>query len=1495
MKTRTSSKIRIPLGRIIMLIALLLLRSVAAAHTVGALPYRQGTVRLSEAQVAGHAYNAGHRGYGLVVSIAIARAESNWYVDAVGDNGSSNDLGLWQVNDYFWTTAIGSSGQGTYDADRLFNLSLYTSSNVAAYNAGAAFSISTNGTNWHPWATYYTIGQYNVLNHRGAGPYKDYIASARTAASALDASVVRGSGDAIEATSAVNVRNAAGGTTVNGQAPAGTRGTITGTIAHAQIGGTGRWYHWWQVSFDNGLTGWTVEDFIKRTGQGGGGTPPSKPTNPFPANGAPIASANATLTWGNGGGATSYRVYFGTDSTPDSGEDEGTRVNTSFTTPALMPGATYYWKINSINANGETAGDVWNFTVASQDVTITNVVPDTNPVTAGNSLTLVYFANSPSAQTGILYGASIYPAGQLAGRIDDPANDASGSIPSGQFAAGRQFRIPATAASGLWDVEVAIWKDLNGNLTIDAADTRIGYLKVNSALTIQAPDTTRPTISAFSVTPANVNLGGSFTASFTVGEEAGGSGLKHVVLRRTSGDGSANDTGWQDIETKAVTGTGNVNGTFAADTPPAGTYWYGMAVYDNAGNSRDERAAGLGPVQRTVSVVQTVAIPAISPDGGSHVGSVNVSITCPTAGATIRYTTNGAEPTSASALFSAPFTLTNSATVKARAFKSGSNDSGIATAAFTITPTPAVATPVFSPNGGSYVGGASISLLCDTPGAAIRFTTDGSTPTAASALYGASFTLSATATVKARGFKSGSTDSAVASAAFTIEPASRLVALSGNLAFGSFNVGSVAQATLTIGNTGNSPLTVTGISVPTGFSGSFSGTVAPGASQNVAISFTPTSATNYGGNITVNSNATGGASTIAVSGTGTSLPQQTVATPVITPNGAVFSTTRQVSLTCATSGAAIYFTIDGSNPTSASPLYSAPLALTATTTVKAIGIKTGMTNSAVAAAVFTKETPLGEFIGRWTLDSATVSFSAVGDSSPAGRNGTIIGTLSGTPGIHGEGLRFDGSGGHVSFGTVPFVQEVTAAIWVNIDAVHNFTSHRWLIQGWTGTENFGLRVGPGVNNPGTPRFSASFHDYPSPGIAAVSYNEVHAESETAATPGGWHHVAMTYKRPTLTLYVDGVVAGTATTDINTTYNLGAVPGETGIYLGTDNGPGDSLRADMDEVRIYTRALSAAEIAALAIPPTPATISFASAQFSAAEGTPNATLTLTRSGSLASAASVTVTMQSGSADGADYAGGGTVNFAAGASSAQVNISIADDAEVESAETFTVTLSNPVGATLGTTTTATVTIADNDEASGGDSDSDSLADDWEREHFGSITAQDGDGNPDGDGYRNYEEFVRGMNPVQFNTPVDQPDLAIGINRRELVGANIFDWLATGSQIYTTGPVRRGKILFVSLKNSGIRRDSVTVVAGAGNSDFNVRYYLLSESRVLDVTRKMTAEGLLIRNLAPGAKRVLKVSVVPRRATPAGDSFSTFIDAHSENDENAVDSVYFSHRLE
>lgn len=98
------------------------------------------------------------------------------------------------------------------------------------------------------------------------------------------------------------------------------------------------------------------------------------------------------------------------------------------------------------------------------------------------------------------------------------------------------------------------------------------------------------------------------------------------------------------------------------------------------------------------------------------------------------------------------------------------------------------------------------------------------------------------------------------------------IMLTGNLNFGNVTAGSTATSNLTIANTGNSELIITAISYPTGFSGNFAtGTIAANGSQVVMVTFAPTAAQTYTGNITVTGNQSSGTNTAAVSGTGVAM------------------------------------------------------------------------------------------------------------------------------------------------------------------------------------------------------------------------------------------------------------------------------------------------------------------------------------------------------------------------------------------------------------------------------------------------------------------------------------------------------------------------------------------------------------------------------------------------------------------------------------------------
>jgi hypothetical protein len=123
------------------------------------------------------------------------------------------------------------------------------------------------------------------------------------------------------------------------------------------------------------------------------------------------------------------------------------------------------------------------------------------------------------------------------------------------------------------------------------------------------------------------------------------------------------------------------------------------------------------------------------------------------------------------------------------------------------------------------------------------------------------------------------------------------------------------------------------------------------------------------------------------------------------------------------------------------------------------------------------------------------------------------------------------------------------------------------------------------------------------------------------------------------------------------------------------------------------------------------IQFSTSSYSVGEGQGSVTVTVMRAGDVSTSATVgyatsdsagsqNCSVFNGSASSrCDYlTANGTLSFNPGESSKAISIPIIDDAYAEGTETFTVSLSNPTGATLSAVATANVTINDNDSVTG-----------------------------------------------------------------------------------------------------------------------------------------------------------------------------------------------------
>lgn len=122
---------------------------------------------------------------------------------------------------------------------------------------------------------------------------------------------------------------------------------------------------------------------------------------------------------------------------------------------------------------------------------------------------------------------------------------------------------------------------------------------------------------------------------------------------------------------------------------------------DSGCHEREVSGAGVGPLVREdvgpefyggpagtfIPPGSQAAAPAFSPAAGTYASAQSVTLTSSTSGATIRYTTNGTNPTATTGtIYSGPVSIAATTTLKAIAYKSGLTDSVVTSGAYTITP-----------------------------------------------------------------------------------------------------------------------------------------------------------------------------------------------------------------------------------------------------------------------------------------------------------------------------------------------------------------------------------------------------------------------------------------------------------------------------------------------------------------------------------------------------------------------------------------------------------------------------------------------------------------------------------------------------------------------------------------------------------------------------------------------------------------------------------------
>ncbi len=291
------------------------------------------------------------------------------------------------------------------------------------------------------------------------------------------------------------------------------------------------------------------------------------------------------------------------------------------------------------------------------------------------------------------------------------------------------------------------------------------------------------------------------------------------------------------------------------------------------------------------------------------------------------------------------------------------------------SPTQAAA-PAFSPAGGTYSTTQTVTLSDASAGATIYYTLDGSTPTVASIAYSAPLSVAKTTIINAVAGGSGFDLSPESTATYTI-----------NLASAATPTFSPAPGTYT----GTQSVTLTDATAGATLYYTLDGSTPTTASAVYAV---PIAVSNPGATtISALAVAPGFNPSAVATGVYTILLGQTAA-PTFSVAAGTYTADQTVTLADATPGAVIYYTLDGSAPTTSSTVYSSVITVAKSETVNAIAVAPNYSASTVASAAYVLDLPAASPTFTPAAGTYTSAQSVtLADTTP---NATIYYTLDGS-------------------------------------------------------------------------------------------------------------------------------------------------------------------------------------------------------------------------------------------------------------------------------------------------------------------------------------------------------------------------------------------------------------------------------------------------------------------------------------------------------------------
>lgn len=435
--------------------------------------------------------------------------------------------------------------------------------------------------------------------------------------------------------------------------------------------------------------------------------------------GAPAAPANLSaslnngqvaLAWTASSGAATYNIKRRTGNGAYSALATGvTALN--YTDTSVLPGLTYTYVVTAVNGIGEGA------TSNEASVTLTPAAPTLSAVAGDGQVTLNWTAST---------GAVSYNVRRLNDNL--VANGTGTTFTDTNLTNGTTYSYEVTAVN-------------TGGESAASNQVNVTPLPAPSAPT------------DLSATAGNAQVSLSWTASASA---------TSYNLQRGTASGVYNTT-------IAVPDSGTGTLTYNDVNLNNGTtYYYVVSAVNSAGSSavsNEASASPQGPPPAPIGLTATATSGQVALSWATVSQASSYKI--------YRATTSGGQtlPLASSATNSyTDTTVTNGTRYYYKV--SAVNDSGEGALSAEVSAIPFIgtaATPVITPNGGTFFGKVTVTITNSTPGAAVYYTTNGTTPTTSSALYTGAITLTSSATVKAKAVASGYEDSAVASATFTIQ------------------------------------------------------------------------------------------------------------------------------------------------------------------------------------------------------------------------------------------------------------------------------------------------------------------------------------------------------------------------------------------------------------------------------------------------------------------------------------------------------------------------------------------------------------------------------------------------------------------------------------------------------------------------------------------------------------------------------------------------------